>query len=540
MSFLQTLENVELPKVLRVTEGCLRIPRWRTFKAGECIAVFSCERQIIVKGCLKSTESRDLKQELGFIPFDTSELFYDIHCIGKKYTAIDELVKDFPRFLLPTSDVFAIVEKESDCESIRLEKRSLLEVEEIREYKGNSCSQEDYTNAQDLHGEMLCCTVKDGPNSGLDIILPNTLRCEMEIIQDTEKYSMQDIVERFNLPRKLKFCDPKIDQHLIDTKKLENEILASSLSNKMIFLADLGKCNLECIDEFVRECSNVVCDLVENLDLSHVHVEVLKNTMEEIEIFSPFYAFPETPTFDNIQTYTLKGTDKQPGSSDLTKGESVTEEHPPPRRREFDEYIQLWDPTKSNDTNVTGSKTGSYDALIGLGTPPQLSSPTCATHITQPPNGSKPERVTPPSVLNISDPAPVKPRVSPTTGQMNYDRVPSPTLPPRVREKSHTIPTTPVKVSCISKRSGSLPTDSLAVSADSDHSNSIHHLGVEQLCSLLKEYKLDKLAEVCVDEKLDGNFLACLNDDDLKEEPFCLGNFQIKKLNKLKTGWRSK
>lgn len=226
--------------------------------------------------------------------------------------------------------------------------------------------------------------------------------------------------------------------------------------------------------------------------------------------------------------------------ADLTKGESVTEEHPPPRRREFDEYIQLWDPTKSNDTNVTGSKTGSYDALIGLGTPPQLSSPTCATHITQPPNGSKPERVTPPSVLNISDPAPVKPRVNPTTGQMNYDRVPSPTLPPRVREKSHTIPTTPVKVSCISKRSGSLPTDSLTVSAESDHSNSIHHLGVEQLCALLKEYKLDKLAEVCVDEKLDGNFLACLNDDDLKEEPFCLGNFQIKKLNKLKTGWRSK
>lgn len=36
--------------------------------------------------------------------------------------------------------------------------------------------------------------------------------------------------------------------------------------------------------------------------------------------------------------------------ADLTKGESVTEEHPPPRRREFDEYIQLWDPTKSNDT----------------------------------------------------------------------------------------------------------------------------------------------------------------------------------------------
>lgn len=539
MSFLQTLENLELPKVLRVTEGGLHIPKWRTFKAGECIVVFSCERQIIVKGCLKSTESRDLKQDLGFIPFDTPERFYDIHCLGKRYNAIDELVKDFPRFLLPTSDVFAIVEKESDCESIRIDKRSLLEVEEIREYKGNSCSQEDYTNAQDLHGEMLCCSVKSGPQSGLDIILPNTLRCEMEIIQDTETYSLEDIVERFNLPRKLKFCDSKIDQHLIDTKKLENEILASSVSNRMIFLADLGKCNLECIDEFVRECSNVVCDLVENLDLSHVHVEALENTMEEIEIFRPFYAFPESPTFDNIQTYTLKGTDKDQSSRDVKRVEDVIEDQHQSRRPGSDEYIQLWDPLKLKDNNTAGNKTGSIDAL-GMSNPPRMPSPTGPPHTSQPPTGTGSEKVTPPSVLNISDPATVRSKMSPTIEQANYDRMPSPTLPPRVREKSQTIPITPVKVSCISKRSGSLPTDSLTVSEDSNHSSSIHHLGVEQLCALLKEYKLEKLAEVCVDEKLDGNFLACLNDDDLREEPFCLGNFQIKKLNKLKTGWRSK
>lgn len=67
------------------------------------------------------------------------ELFYDIYCIGKKYMVIDEFVKDFLRFLFLILDVFVIVEKESDCESIWFEKRSLLEVEEIWEYKGNFC-----------------------------------------------------------------------------------------------------------------------------------------------------------------------------------------------------------------------------------------------------------------------------------------------------------------------------------------------------------------------------------------------------------------
>lgn len=72
------------------------------------------------------------------------------------------------------------------------------------------------------------------------------------------------------------------------------------LFNKMIFLVDLGKCNLECIDEFVCECLNVVCDFVENLDLFYVYVEVFKNIMEEIEIFSFFYVFLEILMFDNI------------------------------------------------------------------------------------------------------------------------------------------------------------------------------------------------------------------------------------------------
>ena len=311
MSLLGTLENVDLPKVLKITGGSLYIPKWRTFKVGECIVVFSCADQIIVKGCMKSVETRALKQDLGFIPYDTSEQFYDIHCIGKTYKTIGELIKEFPRYLVPSSDLFAIIEKEGDCESVRIEKKSLLEVEEIREYKGNcSVTKDTYTNTQDLQGEMLCCEVKDGPKAGLSIVLPNALNCEMEIFQDTDKYSLQDIMERFNLPRKLKFCNPHFDKHLKDTLKLENEIYASALSNKMIFFADVGKCNLMCVDEKIRECSNVVCELVENLDLTNVQVEVLKDSVLEVETFSPLYAIPETSMYVDVQTYTIIGTEK--------------------------------------------------------------------------------------------------------------------------------------------------------------------------------------------------------------------------------------
>jgi hypothetical protein len=312
-SLLHVLENTNLPKVLKVTSGILHIPNWKTFKEGDCFVVFSCDSQIIVMDCMKSYVSQHLKQNLGFIPWSTSELFYDIHCLGKTYDASETLVKEFPRYFVPTSDLFAIVENDSECESIRVKKRTLLEVEEIREYRENFCKSGDsYMNAQDLHGEMLCCCIKDGPKSGLSIILPHALRCEMEIIQDNEKYSLPDIAERFNLPRKLKFCNPHIDEHIEETKILNREVLASSVSNKMVFLADVGKCNLVCVDEHIQECSNVICELLENLDSSSVQVEVLEKVMEEIEMFSPFYAFPVVSTFDDIQTYVVKGTEKKP------------------------------------------------------------------------------------------------------------------------------------------------------------------------------------------------------------------------------------
>ncbi|XP_061167669.1 uncharacterized protein LOC133176573 [Saccostrea echinata] len=515
MSFLRALENVDLPKVFKMTEGSLQIPKWKTFKGGECFVVFSCEKQVIVKDCIKSNMSRDLKQNMGFIPWDTSELFYDIHCLGKTYDEVEMLIKEFPRYIIPASDLFAICEKDGECESIRVEKKSLLEVKEIREYKGNfSKSGEEYTNAQELHGEMLCCSVKEGPKSGLEIVLPNAIRCGMEIIQDTEKYSMQDIVERFNLPRKVKFCNRQIDQHLIATQKFENEIVASSLSNKMLFLADLGKCNVVCVDKYVQECSNVVCELLENLDLSSVHVEVLENSMEEIDTFCPFYVVPEASMFSDIQTYIIKGTEKK---REIKANEGPETDTDRPAQAGIDEeYIELWKPSSPKQPETSG-KEGASSEDVSPTQPPRVSSPT--THSAHSPRGSSP---TP----NISPPP----------------RVLSPTIPPRSKEKCKTMPVAAIKVSdpviSVPPRSMSLPTDSLNPSVEVGK-KSLENLGVEALCSLLREYKLDKLADVCKDEKVDGNFITCLTEDDLKDEPFSLGNFQIKKLNKLKSGWRA-
>ncbi|XP_062605239.1 uncharacterized protein LOC134267025 [Saccostrea cucullata] len=516
ISLLHALENNSLPKVFKMTEGSLQIPKWKTFKAGECFVVFSCEKQVIVKDCIASNLSRDLKQNLGFIPWDTSELFYDIHCLGKTYNEVEMLIKEFPRYIIPASDVFAICEKDGECESIRVEKKSLLEVKEIREYKGNFSgkSGEDYTNAQELHGEMLCCSVKEGPKSGLEIVLPNAIRCVMEIIQDTEKYTMQDIVERFNLPRKVKFCNRKIDQHLIATQKFQNEIFASSLSNKMLFLADLGKCNLVCVDNFVQECSNVVCELLENLDLTSVYVEVLENSVEEIDTFCPFYVVPEASLFNDTQTYVIKGIEKKREikaneGSNLDTGRSA-------HAGIDEEYIELWKPSSPKPPQ-TSEKEGTSSEEAHPAQPPRVSSPV--THSAHPPRGA-----------------------SPTPDIALPPRVHSPNIPPRTKEKCRTMPVAAIKVSepvvSVPPRSMSLPTDSLNPSVEAAE-NSLEKLGVEALCHLLREYKLDKLADVCKEEKVDGTFIACLTEDDLRDEPFCLGNFQIKKLNKLKSGWRA-
>jgi hypothetical protein len=61
-----------------------------------------------------------------------------------------------------------------------------------------------------------------------------------------------------------------------------------------------------------------------------------------------------------------------------------------------------------------------------------------------------------------------------------------------------------------------------------------------QLSELLKTCTLDRFADTCVEQSIDGEIFMELTDDMLKDEPFQLKQFEILKVNKIKKGWKPK
>lgn len=61
-----------------------------------------------------------------------------------------------------------------------------------------------------------------------------------------------------------------------------------------------------------------------------------------------------------------------------------------------------------------------------------------------------------------------------------------------------------------------------------------------ELGNLLKNVKLGKFADICLEEQVDGEIFMEMTDEILREEPFSLNRFEILKVTKLKGGWNPK
>lgn len=66
----------------------------------------------------------------------------------------------------------------------------------------------------------------------------------------------------------------------------------------------------------------------------------------------------------------------------------------------------------------------------------------------------------------------------------------------------------------------------------------LSQMSVKELVSCLQQCALSKLAVLCNEHKMDGQFIADLDEGDLNKEPFNLNLIEIAKLKKMKTGWR--
>ena len=63
---------------------------------------------------------------------------------------------------------------------------------------------------------------------------------------------------------------------------------------------------------------------------------------------------------------------------------------------------------------------------------------------------------------------------------------------------------------------------------------------VEEVVECFQECALPRLASVCKEEHLDGEYFRDLSGEDLAQEPFCLKHFHISKVRKIMAGWRPK
>ena len=63
-------------------------------------------------------------------------------------------------------------------------------------------------------------------------------------------------------------------------------------------------------------------------------------------------------------------------------------------------------------------------------------------------------------------------------------------------------------------------------------------MSVEELVECFQACKIPQMADICLNENLDGSFLDGLPLHDFEKEPFCLSPFHVTKLEKIKNGWR--
>lgn len=77
--------------------------------------------------------------------------------------------------------------------------------------------------------------------------------------------------------------------------------------------------------------------------------------------------------------------------------------------------------------------------------------------------------------------------------------------------------------------------------ADNQTSEDFFRLTVLQVFHLLRHCSLSKIAEICIQQKLDGRFFKSYDLDEMQDEPFKASRFQIMKMKQIiYAGWRPK
>lgn len=530
--------------------------------AGTEICVLLCEQLVLCAGdgdylnvnVHSSTKTTDRHEKIYLNP-GNQELFADIHCNGETYKTIDELCRAYPRFFSCNNDFFAVGKE--DC-TVRVNSGEKLEFNTIQCIETSSgaidkSGQQTYTNVRitTKTSNVVLCN-----RNNCEIQIPSTCKYTFKGLEDPNHYTPRELLENFPLPRQVRLVDESL-YRLGLPYLCSNELDLESFTTNCFLLFTSELKTGPPLSGFELRHQVKCCELV---DPTAVKIRRRIDNSQIGEKFSTIFLF-EKSQGDQV-VFSVLGRKCSTPVSRLNAG----------RQHYIDMNISKG---KTGAHKLSSSDSGFADADLELCTSTltvekgrtssnnqQLSdgynAPSRQTKLRYSECHTSDRLSTQEEYLNpIDDGDNTSDRSSGEYVDVRLDREKTPPLP----ERKYLDPPIPSKdnqtkydiniadTEQVKAKKGAnteSETDNKELEQRSDITrisqpeSNLRSMTMIELENLLKSVKLDKFAEMCCAEQIDGDFFMDMTDEILKEEPFSLNRFEILKAKKLQGGWKPK
>ncbi|CAC5367539.1 unnamed protein product [Mytilus coruscus] len=482
--------------------------------AGTEICVLLCEQLVVCVGdgdyvnvnvgC--NTKITDRFEKIYLNP-GNHEFFADIHCNGETFKTFDELCRERPRFFSCNKDLFAIDEK--DC-IVRVKSGEQIELKTIQ-------ANTNVRKTTKTLNIMLC------NRDNCVIQMPSANEYTFQGLEDPNHYTPRELLENFSLPRQVKLIDEslyRLGLPYICSKDLD---LQSVTTNNFLLFTSEPKTG-PLFSGFELRHQIKCCELV---DPTAVKLRRRMDNSQVGETFSTIFLF-ETLNQDGHMVFSVIGRQCSTPVSrlkdmNISKGKTGAHEMSSSDSGFADADLESCTSTLTiengrtcnnnqhiSDGNNTLPKQTKRLHLRRLSTQEEYlnSIDNSDTTSDQPP---LPERKY------------LDPPISPKDNQTKYDTFTAGTEPVKDNEINDKKPEKRSQIPSISQPESDLRTNTMI-----------------ELGNLLKHVKLDKFAEICSEEQIDGDIFMDMTAEILKEEPFSLNRLEILKVTKLQGGWNPK
>ncbi|XP_063411378.1 uncharacterized protein LOC134694298 [Mytilus trossulus] len=509
--------------------------------AGTEICVLLCEQLVLCAGdgdylnvnVLGSTKTTDKHEKIYLNP-GNQELFADIHCTGETYKTVDELCREYPRYFSCKNDLFAMDKK--DC-TVRVNSGEKLEFKTIQCIESSLAAiakggQQTYTNVRitTKTSNVVLCS-----RNGCDIQIPSACKHTFQGLEDPNHYTPRELLQNFPLPRQVKIIDESLNK-LGLPYICSNELNLQTVTTNHFLLFTSGFKTGPPVSGFELRHQVKCCELI---DPTAVKLRRRIDNSQIGETFSTVFLF-EKVQGDQI-VFSVIGRKCSTPVSRLKAGRQ--------------HYM---------DMNVSKEKTAAHKMSSSDSGFAEADLESCASTLTiEKGRPSFKQTKLPHSECRTSDRLSTKEeylnpidkdnttsdRSSGEYVDVRLDGEQTPPLPERkyldlpIEQKdNHTkYDTDQVKPDeGANKKSETNNKEPEKKSDIRQPESDIGSMTMIELENLLKSVKLNKFAEMCCEEQIDGEFFMEMNDEILQEEPFSLRRFDILKVKKLQGGWKPK